>query len=106
MSGLGVITENSEAIRADFAKAQLPEIEVRDGWQPSPTGQRPVLPRSRVRCPEKKKPRHLKQVAGFWRRPTDSIAPAHSAERLPVYVARRPAAPFSYGRALSGVAEK
>jgi hypothetical protein len=28
--------------------------------------------------PGKKKPRHLKQVAGFWRRPIDSFAPAHS----------------------------
>ncbi len=68
-----------------------------------------MLPRSRVRCPEKKKPRHLIQAAfrlthsppltrllpwqtrpsmslaappaPFWRRPSDSFSPDHSPSR-------------------------
>jgi KTSC domain len=56
---------------------------------------------ARRALPRKEKPRHLIQVAGFWRRPIDSFAPAHSpAARagLTIYVARRPPATSLYGR--------
>ena len=38
--------------------------------------------RGRVRSLGKKKPRHLLQVAGFWRRPTDSRVPTRFARYL------------------------
>jgi hypothetical protein len=58
----------------------------------------PCSPEVEIACvdpAEKIKARHLKQVAGFWRRPIDSFGPAHSpAARagLTIYVARPPPA--------------